>query len=281
MKDYFGYAGKVCVVTGAASGMGKATTEMLVDLGAKVYALDVATVEVPGIERFVQVSLSDKESIDAAFANIPAEIDSYFGIAGVAGVRTDYNTTVTINYIANKYITEEYLFERIVEGGSIAYITSTAGWNWEKEAHRKELQPIIESRGWEASIEALNKLQQHEKPGPLGYTTSKRALNYYIASITGKFAEKKVRVNGVLPAATDTGLTDDFAAMSGGKENLINSVGYANRLAESREMAEPIVFINSNMASFISGVLLNVDFGQYVQMTLGHIPNILDFELIN
>lgn len=44
MKDYLGYTGKVCVVTGAASGMGKATAEMLVDLGAMVYALDWAEV---------------------------------------------------------------------------------------------------------------------------------------------------------------------------------------------------------------------------------------------
>ena len=48
MKDYLGYTGKVCVVTGAASGMGKATAEMLVDLGAMVYALDWAEVKVEG-----------------------------------------------------------------------------------------------------------------------------------------------------------------------------------------------------------------------------------------
>ena len=48
MKDYLGYTGKVCVVTGAASGMGKATAEMLVDLGARVYALDWAEVKVEG-----------------------------------------------------------------------------------------------------------------------------------------------------------------------------------------------------------------------------------------
>ena len=36
MKDYFGYQEKVVIVTGASSGMGKATAEMLVDLGAKV-----------------------------------------------------------------------------------------------------------------------------------------------------------------------------------------------------------------------------------------------------
>ena len=40
MRDYWGYAGKVCVVTGVSSGMGKATAEMLLDLGAEVYGLD-------------------------------------------------------------------------------------------------------------------------------------------------------------------------------------------------------------------------------------------------
>ena len=67
MKDYFGYQGQIAVVTGAASGMGKATTEMLVDLGAKVYALDWQKVEVDGIEKYIHVDLSQKESIDQAF----------------------------------------------------------------------------------------------------------------------------------------------------------------------------------------------------------------------
>ena len=60
MKDYFGYQGQIAVVTGAASGMGKATTEMLVDLGAKVYALDWQKVEVDGIEKYIHVDLSQE-----------------------------------------------------------------------------------------------------------------------------------------------------------------------------------------------------------------------------
>jgi NAD(P)-dependent dehydrogenase (short-subunit alcohol dehydrogenase family) len=71
MKDYFGYAGLNCVVTGASSGMGKATAEMLVELGADVYALDRNPCDVPGIKKFVSVSLSDPQSIDAAFAEMP------------------------------------------------------------------------------------------------------------------------------------------------------------------------------------------------------------------
>ncbi len=97
MKDYFGYNGKVCVVTGASSGMGKAAAEMLVDLGAKVYALDFNECPVEGIEKFVKMNLSDKESIDAGFEQIPEHIDSFFGIAGVSGIKTDFNTTVTID----------------------------------------------------------------------------------------------------------------------------------------------------------------------------------------
>ena len=57
MKDYFGYQEKVVIVTGASSGMGKATAEILVDLGAKVYALDWNACDVKGIEKFVQVDL--------------------------------------------------------------------------------------------------------------------------------------------------------------------------------------------------------------------------------
>ena len=83
MKDYFGYQNKNVVVTGASSGMGKATAEMLVDLGAKVYALDWNECDVKGIKQYVHVDLSKKESIDQAMKELSSHIDSYFGIAGV------------------------------------------------------------------------------------------------------------------------------------------------------------------------------------------------------
>ena len=67
MKDYLGYAGKTVVLTGASSGMGKAVAEMLVSLGANVYALSRRVPEVEGIKNFISTDLSSKESIDQAF----------------------------------------------------------------------------------------------------------------------------------------------------------------------------------------------------------------------
>ena len=60
MKDYLGYKDKVCVVTGAASGMGRAAAEMLVDLGAKVYALDWVEAKVEGLAKYIHTDLSKK-----------------------------------------------------------------------------------------------------------------------------------------------------------------------------------------------------------------------------
>lgn len=275
MKDYFGYTGKICVVTGASSGMGKAAAEMLVDLGAKVYALDWNKCEVEGITEFVKVNLSDKNSIDECFAKLPEHIDSFFGIAGVSGIRTDFNTTFTIDAFANTYITEEYLSHRMSEGGAIAYITSTGGFNWDREGNRKFYMPLIEAKGWENKIAALEALNLNALPGPVGYMLAKSAMNYYVAKAQNEFAEKGIRVNALLPGSTNTGMKNEFSIAAGGDEKLLASAGHAHRLAVPEEMGEPVVFLNSNMARFISGELLVVDYGSVIEEQAGLKPETL------
>jgi len=272
MKDYFGYFGKICVVTGAASGMGKAATEMLVDLGAIVYALDWAEVKINGIEKYIHTNLSKRASIDEAFTQIPEKIDSFFGIAGVSGANTDFNTTVIIDFVANKYICDEYLVHRMYEGGSIAFITSSCGLGWEKEENKKEYINMIETNGWDATVQALEAYNYNDREGKYGYALAKLSMNYYIAYLQHIFAVKGIRVNGVLPGGTDTGMTDEFAQNAGGKENLILFTGIAHRLASPHEMGQPVVFINSNMASYISGALLTIDYGMEIQMQAGLVP---------
>ena len=102
--DLLGYKNKICVVTGAASGMGKACTEELTALGAKVYALDIVPVATEGICASVKVNMGDRASIDEAFAHLPEQIDRFFGFAGVSGEKTSPKETISINYLGNKYI---------------------------------------------------------------------------------------------------------------------------------------------------------------------------------
>ncbi len=256
MKDYFNYQDKVCVVTGSSNGMGLATTKMLVDLGATVYAVSRSTTKVDGIAASVLCDLSKKEDIDNAFRQLPNHIDCFFGVAGLSGSKTDYLTTFNCDFTANKYITLEYLTKRMTDGGAIVYVSSTAGLNWEK--HRKEQNKIVHASTWKATEEALGKLPE-TAPGNIAYMFAKRCMSQFAAEQALAFGKKGIRVNNVMPGSTDTGLKDEFEKLAGGKEALLNETGVAHRLASPEEMAGPIVFLGSDIASFISGIDLCVD----------------------
>ena len=273
MKDCFGYKGKKVVVTGAASGMGKAAAALLAELGAEVYALDWADASADGIKAYIHTDLSRKESIDGAFEQLPERIDSFFGIAGVSGLRNDFLTTVKIDLISNKYICEKYLPERMTDGGSIAFMTSTAGIGWEKEGNKKYYLPVVGAEGWDDAVKALEDTPLTALPGNLGYSFSKLAMNYMVAKLQAAYAPRRIRVNAVLPGSTDTGLKADFTSLTGGEDNLLKYTGYAGRLAKPEEMAGPIVFLNSGMASYVSGELMVVDFGISAEVEAGIKPD--------
>lgn len=266
MKDYFGYKNKICVVTGAASGIGKKTAELLIELDAEVYALDITKIELEGAKKFIEVDLSSKESIDLAMKQLPEHIDSFFGVAGLSGAKTNYYKTFTVNYIANKYITEEYLKNRMSAGGTIAYVTSTGGLYWDKYAH--EFEKFTNEKTWDEMIEALHKQAKKTTLGMMAYPLSKRALNYYMAKLAIELGPEKIRVNALLPGSTDTGMKKEFEVEAGGMDALVAETGTAKRLATPEEMAEPLIFLNSDMATFITGLPLIVDAGTNAMIKL-------------
>lgn len=256
MKNYFNYEGKNCVVTGASSGMGKATVEMLVDLGASVYALDLNECTVPGIKEFYKCNLANKNEIDETFAKLPEKIDSFFGVAGLSGSKTDYMTTFNCNYTANMYITLNYLKTRMTKGDAIVFVSSTAGLNWKQ--FKKEQDKVVHASTWEEVEKIVEPLAKIAMP-TFAYMYSKRCLSQFACEQAIELGKLGIRVNNVMPGSTDTGMKDEFEKMAGGEEALLAETGTAHRLASPEEMAYPIVFLNSDMASFISGIDLCVD----------------------
>ena len=270
------YKDKICVVTGAASGIGLATVKLLVEEGAEVYALDRNPVPCDKVT-FISCDLSDKKSIDQAFKKIPAKIDSFFGVAGLSGARTNYYTTFTVNFIANKYMTDEYLKHRIKPEGSICYVTSVAGNYWDK--YSSEFKDFLKAETWNQMIQILHKRANEDTIGVMAYPLSKRAMNYYMAQKALEFGDRKIRVNALLPASTDTGMVDEFQAEAGGYDALVSETGIAKRLATSEEMAKPLLFLNSDLASFVSGICFTVDYGNDAMIKLGKKRDRLDMKV--
>ena len=278
LKNAFGYEGKTCVVTGASSGMGKATTEILVELGAKVYALDLNECTVPGIEKYIATNLSKKDSVDAAWAELPEHIDCFYGVAGLSGAKTDYITTFNCDYTSNWYTTETYLKKRMTAGGSIVYVSSTAGTSWLK--FRKEEEPVLAATTWEGVEEAVAKLAKIS-PSNFAYLYAKRCISYYAAKLSAELGAKGIRVNTVLPGSTDTGMKDEFQKLAGGEEALLKEAGIAARLATPEEMAWPIVFLGADVCSFVSGVEFNVDFADTMMKKLKLKKDVVNIPMTN
>jgi NAD(P)-dependent dehydrogenase (short-subunit alcohol dehydrogenase family) len=92
------------------------------------------------------------------------------------------------------------------------------------------------------------------------YVGSKHAVEGITKSVALEIAKSGIRVNGVAPGPTDTGMLTRFTRTSENKAALVTGVPMG-RLGLSEELASAIVFIASDEASFITGHVLNVDGG--------------------
>lgn len=273
MRNLLDYKDKICVVTGASSGMGKACAEILIELEAKVYALDIVPSDITGISEFVKINMGDKNSIDKAFSKLPEKIDRFFGFAGVSGEKMSPKMTISINYLGNKYIMENYLRTRIPEKGAIMICTSVGANRWYSEINKPELEALVHADDWDETERILDVICE-ELPSGNAYTYSKRALGYFTTLFACEMAEKRIRVNCLKPGNTRSGLTEEFIERylklhPGATEEDYHRANGTRPIAEAREMAEPAIFLNSGMASYISGAELLVDYATDAQVLCG------------
>ena len=119
---------------------------------------------------------------------------------------------------------------------------------------------VMQKQG-SGSIINISSTYGHEgAAGAAVYVGSKHAVEGTTKSVALEIAKSGIRVNGVAPGPTDTGMLTRFTHTPENKAALVTQVPMA-RLGLSEELANAIVFIASNEASFITGHILNVDGG--------------------
>jgi len=119
---------------------------------------------------------------------------------------------------------------------------------------------VMQGQG-SGSIVNISSTYGHEgAAGASVYVGSKHAVEGITKSVALEIADSGIRVNGVAPGPTDTGMLTRFTGTPENKAALVTGVPMA-RLGLSEELASAIVFIASDEASFITGHILNVDGG--------------------
>ena len=268
MNNVLGYEGKRVVITGSATGMGAAAAELLVGEGAEIYALDINEVKAP-VHAFIKTDMKSKSSIDAAVAQLPEEIDVLFNCAGVPHPPHPALDTLLINFVGLRHLTDS-LLPRIRKGGAVASISSTAGMGW--KANRELVDTFLDLGTFDAA-EAW--LREEPNLNADAYGFSKQCLIVYTQRLAGELAKRDVRINCISPSATRGVFMDQLTQQV--PEELVRGFCPANgRFGEPAEMGRVLVLLGSDLAGFVSGVNLPVDYGYCAEVAMGQRDNLLN-----
>ncbi|MEZ4332261.1 MAG: coniferyl-alcohol dehydrogenase [Myxococcota bacterium] len=268
MKDVLRYAGKKVVITGCATGMGAAAAELLVGLGAEVHALDIGEVKV-GAKQIVKTDMKSKASIDAAIAKLPTEIDALFNCAGVPHPPFSAYDTMMINFVGLRHLTDA-LIPRLRTGGSITSIASTAGMAW--KSNLDLVRQFLALGTFERGAAFLDEGPDLKADA---YAFSKQCIIVYTQSLAGELGQRGIRINCISPSPTASQFMVQLTKQI--PEDAIKlfcpSIG---RFAEPIEMGRVLVMLGSDLAGFVSGVNLPVDFGYCGEVAMGQRDNLMN-----
>ncbi|SFS66985.1 SDR family NAD(P)-dependent oxidoreductase [Halostagnicola kamekurae] len=244
---------KTVVVTGAAAGIGRATAERCAEEGARVVVTDidssggeevVASIEDAGGEaEFSELDVTDSDQFHAV-------VDA---VAKADGLDVLVNNAGTGHPSSRMEETDESLRDFVLD------VNVNGVWNGCHAAlpHLKEQgHGAIVNVGSLASILGL--------PKQAAYSLSKGAVLNFTRAIAAEAGPHGVRANTVCPGFTNTQLVEQYLEGQGDPEKAREEMEAQyplKRLAEPEEVADAILFLASDEASFVSGHGLVVDGG--------------------
>lgn len=246
------FEGKVAIVTGAASGIGRATALAFARDGAKV---TVADVDLEGGEETARLI----KELDGEALFVPTDVSRSGDVKALVDqtVETFGGLDVAVNnagvegLLANTADYEEDAFDKVIS------INLKGVWLGMKY----EIPKLLE-RGGGAIVNTASILGTVAFPTAAAYTASKHAVIGLTKVAALEYAAEAIRINAVCPGFIETPMVMDRGLVARENpevlEQLIN-LEPVKRLGKPEEIAEAILFLSSDAASFVNGHALLVD----------------------
>lgn len=248
--------GKVCIVTGASSGIGRATARLLAAHGAEVIVADVTPSVIEGGVPTVDLIAADGHTAHYEHADVAstAQVDALVARTVARSGRLDVMVNnACIRHARPLLELDEADWQRVID------TNLTGVYRCCRAAVRQMLKqaPVGEVRG-----RIVNLSSQHgmiAAPGDLAYGTSKAGIDYLTRQVATDYATQGIVVNAVAPGKVQTG--------AGGRavDPQVLDRAYRRtpwpRLGRPDDIARAILFLASDEASFVTGATLMVDGG--------------------
>lgn len=239
--------GKVAIVTGGTRGIGYAIVQKFLDAGARVALFG-----------------SRQETVDKALEQIRAEragaevmglhpaLEKYQEVAeAMEIVRNQYGSLDILVNNAGISARESLYDYRPEDFEKIMRLNVTGVFHCTKAA-----APIMKNQGGGTVINMSSMVSIYGQPAGCGYPASKYAVNGLTKSLARELGRDHIRVNAVAPGVTRT---DMVAALP---EEMVQKMAAAiplGRIGEPEEVAGAVLFLASDLASYVTGTVLSVD----------------------
>jgi NAD(P)-dependent dehydrogenase (short-subunit alcohol dehydrogenase family) len=240
-------SGRKVLVTGGASGIGRATALLCAREGAAVAVLDrseEAAREVAaaaGGTAFA-VDVAEPASVSSAVERAAAAMGGLDGVINAAGIFSSEGLTETTPELFNRILTVN------ITG---TFLVVHAAERFLRAADRATIVNIGSGVGLKPT-----------GPGSTAYVASKGGVIAMTRSLAMELAPK-IRVNVVCPGMVDTAMTESFLRNNQGEVRPEIARLYAlGRAATADELANAILFLTSDESSFVTGIALPVDGGR-------------------
>ncbi|MCU1460553.1 MAG: 3-oxoacyl-ACP reductase [Acidimicrobiales bacterium] len=240
------YADKIVLVTGAASGIGRATALRVAEEGGSVACLDVAAdgaektaAEIGGRAKAYGCNVADEDSVTAAVAAVVGDFGRLDVTCNIAGIgkfahtvdasKDEWDRIIAVNLTGTFLMCRASIPHLLETGGNIVNTASTAG--------------VI------------------GQPYSAAYCASKGGVRLLTQALAWEFVDRGIRVNAVAPGGVQTPLIQNFGFPEGANLKLFDKITSPMGWCQPEEVAGLFAYLGSDEARYINGALFTIDGG--------------------